>query len=99
MTIDLSETVSNLEQGVQAIFRQNTLQFSQWIDDVFQPVGADGCPDPAVNPMGAWNYLNNRRSVIQGAANQKPLIRLTDKNHNILTNITGELNCTYEDLM
>jgi hypothetical protein len=99
MTIDLGQTVSAFDTQVQAVFRQNTLQFSEWIDDLFQPVGADGCPDPAVNPMGAWNYLNNRRMVIQGAANQKPLIRLTDKNHNVLTGITGELNCQYEDMM
>jgi hypothetical protein len=73
--------------------------FSRSVSDLFAVVGANGCPDPAVNPMGALQYLQNRRSVIQGCANQKPLIRLADKNLNLLTDLTGEISCEVEEMM
>lgn len=62
-------------------------------------VGADGCPSPAVDPMGCYQYLDNRRKVIAASGNQKPLVRLADKNLNIVATISEELSCTVEELM
>jgi hypothetical protein len=73
--------------------------FSKSVSDLFATVGENGCPDPAVNPMGALQYLNNRRSVIQGCANQKPQIRLADNDLRILTDLTDEISCEVEELM
>jgi hypothetical protein len=84
---------------VHGLFQKNTLQFANWIDPLFEPVGTNGCPDPSVDPMGCYQYLSNRRKVIQGQANQTPLIRLADKNMELLCALTGELQCTYEELM
>src|SRR5580693_4578742 len=78
--------------GVGPIFGKN-------VGDLFAPIGTNGCPDPAVNPMGALQYLNNRRSVIQGCANQKPQIRLADNNLRILTDLTDEISAEVEELM
>lgn len=101
MTIAIPGLASDTQLvDIQSLFQQNNvLQFSQWIDHVFEPVGINGCPNPAVNPMGAYQYLNNRRAIIQGQANQKPLIRLADKNMKLLCAITGELQCTFEEMM
>lgn len=76
-----------------------SLAFSQTVDQFFQPIGTNGCPNPASNPMGAYQYLANRRSVIQAAANQQPLIRLADSNMNILTTLTEEMSASVEELM
>jgi hypothetical protein len=80
------------------------LQFSQWLANVFQPVGYNGTPDLATNPMETYQYLNNRRNVQADAANQPPLVRIADKNLNIMTTI-GDINggsylsCEVEELI
>jgi hypothetical protein len=73
--------------------------FSTPVTSLFTVIGANGCPDPVINPMGALQYLQNRRSVIQGCANQKPQIRLADKNLTLLTDLTDEISCEVEELM
>lgn len=75
------------------------LAFTEWVDDLFEPVGANGCPNPASDAFGCFQYLNNIRNVIKGAAQQKPLIRLADNNLNVLCVISGEITCSTEELM
>jgi hypothetical protein len=80
------------------------LQFSQWLADVFQPVGFNGTPNLSTDPMECYQYLNHRRNVIADAANQPPLVRIADKNLDIMTTI-GDINggsyltCEVEELI
>ena len=90
-----SPNVTLAQLGMQPV----PLSFSQWMPGVFAPVGTDGCPDPAKNAMGCYQYINNLRGIIQGAANQKPLIRLADSNLNVLTELNNEVSCSVEELM
>lgn len=80
-------------------YTPGTLAFSSWVDSLFEPVGFNGCPDPGSDPYGAFRYINNRRDVIKGSANQKPLIQLADNNLNVLAPLTGEITCSAEELM
>jgi hypothetical protein len=76
-----------------------SLAFSQDVNQFFQPNGSAGVPDAATNPMLALQYLLARRGVIQGAANQQPLIRLADPNMNVLAALTEELSASVEEMM
>ena len=75
------------------------IQFQQWLQGVFAPNGVDGAPDPATDPMSSYAYLSNRARVINGAAQQRPLVRLADKNLNIVAQLTEEMSCDFEELM
>lgn len=80
-------------------FQPQALAFSQWLEGIFEPIGANGAPDLGTDPMACYQYLNNRRNVIINSANQKPLVRIADKNLNIVAEIGEEMSCTTEELM
>jgi hypothetical protein len=88
-----------MTSGLGIVGQVPQLAFSQAVDNLFPLVGANGCPNPTTDPMACYQYLNNMRTVIQQAANQQPLIRLADPNLNILTDLTGEMNASVEELM
>lgn len=75
------------------------LSFNKGADPVQGIIGQDGCPDPSKDPMACYRYLNGMRDIIKKAANQEPLIRLADKDLNVLTEITGEMAASVEELM
>src|ERR1700722_16353073 len=96
--VGLNETIDNTPFGPAA------LQFSQWLEGVFQVVGASGVPDPSTDPMETIQYLKNKRSVTIASANQAPLVRIADKNLNIVATIGdigggSEITCEVEELM
>jgi hypothetical protein len=63
------------------------------------PIGIDGMPSGVSDPASSINYLMNKRSIIEKAAHQRPLIRLADKNLRVVTELTGELAVEWEELM
>lgn len=75
------------------------LKFNQWLEGVFPPVGYNGTPDLSTDPMSTYQYLNNRRQTILDSANQKPLVRIADKNLNIVATVSEEMSCVVEELM
>lgn len=75
------------------------LSFNSGADSSLATIGEHGCPDPAKDPMAAYRYLNGMRDIIRRAANQKPLIRIADKDLNVLTELTGEVSSSVEELM
>jgi hypothetical protein len=83
----------------QLNMKAKELSFSSSVDPVLGTVGIHGCPDPKLDPMACYRYLDGMRDIIKGAANQKPLIRLADKDLNILTALTGEVSAQVEELM
>jgi hypothetical protein len=52
----------------------------------------------ADDPMSAYRYLNARRTTLQDAYKQRPLIRLQDKNLNQLATIGQEMSCVTEEI-
>lgn len=77
-----------------------TLQFTQWVNGVFKDriLGANGVPDPATHPMDAYRYLKGRRDVIESAANQRPMLRLFDKDKQPIAQICGERLASVEEM-
>ena len=67
-------------------------------DPLFPTTGANGCPDGKLNPTGAFNYIRNKREVIEKSAQQRPLFRLADKDLNIVGELTGEMSAEFEEL-
>ncbi|UBV18807.1 hypothetical protein [Mycolicibacterium fortuitum] len=49
--------------------------------------------------MSAYRYLKGRRSVIEGAARQRPMLRLFDKNMDPIAQIAGERLASVEEMM
>lgn len=75
------------------------VNFAKMLDGIFAPNGADGVPDPVTDPLSCFTYLVNKQNLITQSAQQRPLMRLADKNLNILGEIVGELSCDTEELM
>ncbi|QBP29681.1 minor tail protein [Mycobacterium phage Typha] len=77
-----------------------SLHFTKWLDETRSKViGANGAPDPVTDPMSAYRYLKGRRSVIEGAARQRPMLRLFDKNMDPIAQIAGERLASVEEMM
>lgn len=66
---------------------------------LFETNGANGCPDGRLNPVGAFNYIHNKRDIIEQSAQQRPLFRLADKNLDLVGELTGEMTAEFEELM
>jgi hypothetical protein len=75
------------------------LQFSQWLAGIFPSViGEGGLPDLLSEPESVYRYLNGRRQTIQDSAKQRPLLRLADKDMNLIGDIEGEQRFSVEEL-
>lgn len=68
-------------------------------EDLFAANGINGAPSGTTDPVSSINYLMNKRSIMEGAAHQRPMFRLADKDLNIIGELTGELSFEYEELM
>jgi hypothetical protein len=66
---------------------------------LFPTPGVNGCPDGKQSPAGAFNYIRNKRRIIEESAGQRPLFRLGDKDLNIVGELTGEMSAEFEELM
>lgn len=77
-----------------------TLEFTQWVNGAFRDrfIGAPDKPDPVADPMSAYRYLRGRRSIIEGSANQRPMLRLFDKNMEPVAQICGERMASVEEM-
>jgi hypothetical protein len=76
-----------------------TLQLSQWVNDVLATPGTTGVPDLATEPMSAAVYLNGVRDTIIANSKLRPLIRIADSNLLNMWELDGELSCSIEELM
>jgi hypothetical protein len=74
-----------------------------WNNPLGQPLfptpGANGCPNGKQSPAGAFNYIRNKRTIIEKSAGQRPLFRLGDKNLSIVGELSGEMSAEFEELM
>lgn len=77
------------------------IHFSNIFDQFnFGPIGGNGLvPDASVDPMSAYMYMHHKADIIEAAAQQRPLVRLADKNLDIVGELTGELSMEYEELV
>lgn len=56
-------------------------------------------PDGTENPILAINYLQTKSDVIERSVQQRPLVRLADRNLNIVASLTSEMSMEFEELM
>lgn len=75
------------------------LQFTRWIDDLLPTPGANGVPDLLKQPLQCATYLQGVRQIAINQGKQHPLIRIGDRNLDILTEVDGELSCNLEELL
>ena len=72
---------------------------TQW-NVAFQPRKVvPGIPDLATDPLSAYRYMETKRSVMEDACKQRPLLRLWDKNHMFLGQIAQEQSVSVEEMM
>ncbi|CQA10966.1 Bacteriophage protein [Mycobacteroides abscessus] len=82
---------SALLDGVQHGLTTAPLEFTRWLNDALvDTMNRPTKPDPATDPMSAYKYLRGRRDAIEGAARQRPMLRLFDKNMDPIAQIAGE---------
>ena len=69
------------------------------LTDVIPVIGADGPPNPAVDPISAYRYLDTKRDLIDMEARQRPLIRLWDKSMHYVGTVASEQSLNAEELL
>jgi hypothetical protein len=65
----------------------------------FAPNGINGAPNGTTDSVSSINYIMNKRGVIERSAQQRPMVRLADKDLNIIGELTGELSQEFEEIM
>ncbi|TDZ94831.1 hypothetical protein CCUG62472_01646 [Mycobacteroides salmoniphilum] len=90
---------SALLDGVQHGLVTAPLEFTRWLNDALvDTLNRPTKPDPATDPMSAYKYLRGRRDAIEGAARQRPMLRLFDKNMDPIAQIAGERLASVEEM-
>jgi hypothetical protein len=75
------------------------LKFTRWLDDLLPTPGLTGVPDLMTQPLQCASYLQGVRQVAISAGKQRPLVRLADRNLDVMTELDGELSCSIEELL
>jgi hypothetical protein len=95
----MSQSVETFLPGAQELAQQPFLRFDTWVADLLPTPGIPDVPDPLTAPASCATYLNGLRTVtINTWKHQRPLIRITDGDLNIMSELKGELSCSMEDL-
>jgi hypothetical protein len=94
MTQALQTYFPELEGQLQ----QQVFGFSSWVNNILPPVGAPNVPDPVTEPGSCFTYLHGISDTAVASGFQRPLVRVTDGNLDVMTELEGEISCTMEDL-
>lgn len=70
---------------------------SGWVDSLFPVVGPD-VPDQRVSPCRTAAMLEGIRQVTLAAGRARPMIRIADKNLDVMTELHGEIEVDAEEL-
>ena len=79
------------------------IAFDQFLSGLFAPTGTGKkgkqgvCPDGSTNPMTCMQYLTHRNDMVIKSAQQRPLIRIADKDLNPVVALSDELSATFEE--
>ena len=72
--------------------------FTTWVDGLLPAVGP-AVPDQRISPCRTAAYLDGKRQTVLQVGKIRPLIRLADKNLDVMTELEGEVSCSVEELM
>jgi hypothetical protein len=75
------------------------LRFDQWVDNFLPLAGTPNVPDPVSQTAQCATYLNGLRKTLIESTGTRPLIRVADRNLDIMAQLTGEISGNAEDLM
>jgi hypothetical protein len=85
-------------QDIEGLFVR-PLNLTQWLPSYLLPKAGDpSIPTIKDSPAGLMKYLNGRRETILEAKNLRPLVRVADKDLNVMTELEGEISASYEEL-
>ena len=73
--------------------------FSQFLGGIFNPATVTEAPDLATDPMSTFTYMTNKANLKRLSAMQRPMVRVADKNLQIMGELQGEVSCDTEELM
>jgi hypothetical protein len=71
----------------------------QWVYNLLPVPGAAGLPDQVSDPAALATYLDGTRQLLLHRAKQRPMIRITDGDLVNMYQLTGEIDCSVEELM
>ena len=79
--------------------RQQRLKRSPWISKLIPKAGHEGvAPTVDKSPAQAYKYLDGRRQTIIETSRVRPLIRVGDRNLDVMCELEGEIDCSLEEL-
>jgi hypothetical protein len=93
----MSQFLSDL--GVLPTGSPETLQLSQWVNELLPTPGVSGQPNLLTAPASTAVYLNGVRDAIIAAPTLKPLMRVADSNLESMWELDGEISASVEELM
>ena len=81
-----------------SILPYRPLELTRWGRGV--PVAGETgyAPNGRTSPTQALKYLHGRRETIVESAKLRPLIRVADKNLDVMCELEGEIDCSFEEL-
>lgn len=74
------------------------LKLTQWVDDLLPTPGVPDVPDLIEAPAQCATYLEGVRFTTIMSSRQRPLIRLADRNLDVMMELDGEIDCSVEEL-
>lgn len=91
--------MTDLQSLISGTADQGGLDFAQWVTNLMPTTGQDGVPDAKKSPNNMLKYLDGRRQTVLEAARLRPLMRLADKNLDVMAELEGEISCSVEELL
>jgi hypothetical protein len=81
-------------------FDEGALEFTRNLGGIFQDrlIAAFSKPEPSVDPIVTYRYLNSRRQLLIDGTRARPLVRMQDKNYNQLATVAQEWSCRFEEI-
>lgn len=94
----MSQLLEDFAPGVSETLQQPFMRFTDWVTNLLPTPGAPDVPDPKTAPASCATYLSGLRQITTQQGNQRPLIRVTDGDLEIMCELEGELSVSTEDL-
>ena len=94
----MTAALDQLFTDIQQIAPNPSLQFSAWVNSFFPGPAPPDIPDLTTAPASAMCQLDGIRKVMLRSGLQRPLIRVTDGNLDVMCELRGEVSCSVEDI-
>lgn len=85
--------------GIESMIERPTLEFTRYLDVLRDKlIAAYDKPLPNSDPIASYRYLRRRAEVLTQGSQQRPLVRMQDRNLSHISRIGNEISCRTEEI-